>query len=312
MHPVSSSRHEADRFWSCLEALPGLIALPRVWRARLGAKFEAARALMLQEKATPAELLPCPRGCGLAHEIVSRPDGSLAAICGGDPSRPYEIPLTAADVMPLEVSWSRLGRALWQGLAMNGRLGALPPPNTIQFGAWSAEAVPAILTIQVCPTAFRRVVAELATRVNGPFLLFAPTSHHVDAPCLEMLARVRAGFFPLETTVLVDADGRLRPVRPPGVLFARFTPQPKELDQDAAGGAMAIINTLDTGTPPTPLTVFRLYCGEGHSIPEIARKLGVGTTTIARRLEVIRTRTGCDPKDLRRSAAGPPGSEEES
>ena len=168
--------------------------MPRVWRARLEEMFERVKALILQANATPAQLLPCPPGCGLAHEIVCRPDGSLVATCCGDPNRPEEIVLTPADITPLEVSWSKLGRVLCEALALHGKPAALPPPNTIQIGAWSDDGVPAILTIQVCRPAFRRVVAELVARLQGPFILLAPTSDHFDAPCQELLAHARAAF----------------------------------------------------------------------------------------------------------------------
>jgi hypothetical protein len=295
--------------WCCLEPIPGLIALPCVWRGRLGAKFEQVKALFLQDNPNPAQLLPCPRGCGLAHEIIGRPDGSLVATCRGDPNRTHEIPLTPADITPLEVSWSKLGRALCQALGLHTRYRILQPPNTIQFGAWSADAVPAILTIQACPSALRRVVPELVAGLKRPFLLFAPTSNHFDAPCLEFLAGVRAALFPLDSTVLFTDDGRLRPARSPGELFAQFTPQPKEMSGDVASAAMAIVNTLDVGPPPTPVTVFRLYCGDALSIPQVARKLHVSNTTIVRRLQIIRARTGTDPKHLRRISPHASGTE---
>jgi hypothetical protein len=293
----------ANSPWLCLEALPGLIALPSVWRARLGEMFEPAKGLMLQANPNPAQLLPCPRGCGLAHDILCRPDGSLVAICCGDPSQPHEIPLTPTDITPLELSWSRLGRALCQALGLARRFRTLPPPNTIQFGAWSAEAVPAILTIQVCSAAFRRVVSELAAGLRQPFMLFAPTSHHLDAPCLEWLSGVRAAFVPLDSTVLLGNDGRLRPVKSPGELFAQFTPRPKETDEEVARRAFALVRALDSERPmrpPTPLTVFRLYCIEELSAAEIGRRFGCSKATVISRLNVIRRRTGADPENLRR------------
>jgi hypothetical protein len=309
MHPLSTinSQPATNSPWSCLETLPGLIALPCVWRARLGERFERLKALILQDNPNPAELLPCPRGCGLAHDIVCRPDGSLAATCDDDPHQPQDIPLTPADITPLEVSWSKLGRALCLVLGLDSRFRKLPPPNTIQFGAWSVEAAPALLTIQVCSAAFRRVVPELAAGLRRPFMLFAPTSNHLDAPCLELLSGIGAAFFPLDSTVGLGNDGRLRPTRPPGELFAQFTPQPGALDQDVASRAMAIVNKLDVGAPPSPVTVFRLYCSEGLSIPQVARKLHVSNATICRRLQLIRARTGTDPKNLRRMSPGPTG-----
>jgi hypothetical protein len=146
-------------------------------------------------------------------------------------------------------------------------------------------------------------------RLHAPFILLAPTSGHFDAPCQELLAHARAAFFPLETTVHLADNGRLRAVNPPGELFAQFTPQPKQADQDVAAKAMAIVSTLDVGLPPSPVTVFRLYCGEGLSIPQVARQLRVSSATICRRLQLIRARTGTDPKNLRRLAPGSIGTQ---
>ena len=124
-YQLSTSDHQLspNSPWSCLEALPGLIALPRVWRARLGEMFEQVKALILHENPTLAQLLPCPRGCGLAHDIVCRPDGSLVATCCGDPNRPQEIPLTSAEIMPLEVSWSKLRHVLCEALGLHDKSG---------------------------------------------------------------------------------------------------------------------------------------------------------------------------------------------
>jgi hypothetical protein len=289
--------------WPCLETLPGLIALPRVWHARLGDMFERVKALILQDHPNPAQLLPCPRGCGLAHEIVCRPDGSLVATCCGDPDRPHEIPLTLADIMPLEVSWSRLGRTLCQPLGLDSRFRMLQPPNTIQFGAWSADAVPAVLTIQAYPCAFRRVVSELVAQLGRPFMLFAPTNNHLDVPSLGYLTGARAAFFPLNSTVLLDGHGRLCSVKTPGELFAQFTPQPKDTDEEVARRAFALVRTLDSERPmkpPTLLTVFRLYCMGEMSAAEIGRRFGCSKATVISRLNLIRQRTGADPENLRR------------
>ena len=265
--------------------------------------FERVKALILHDNPTLAQLLPCPRGCGLAHDIVCRPDGSFVATCYGDSNRPQEIPLTVADITPLEVSRSRLGRALCQALGLDSRFRTLQPPNTIQFGAWSTDAVPAILTIQAYPCAFRRVVSELVAELRTPFMLFAPTSNHLDVPSLGYLTGVRAAFFPLDSTVLLTGDGRLCPAKSPGELFAQFTPQPKETDGEVARRAFALVRTLDSERPmkpPTLLTVFRLYCMEEMSAAEIGRRFRCSKATVISRLNLIRQRTGADPENLRR------------
>ena len=55
----------------------------------------------------------------------------------------------------------------------------------------------------------------------------------------------------------------------PGELFARFTPEPKfEPGEDVARQAFALVEQLDSdiaSKPPTPMSVFRLYCMEGLS-----------------------------------------------
>jgi hypothetical protein len=292
--------------WPFLETLPGLIALPGVWRTGLGEMFEPVKTLILRASPNPAQLLPCPRGCGLAHDIVCRPDGSLAALCCGDPSRPQEILLAHADIMPLEVNWSGLGRALCQALGLDSRFRTLLPPNTVQFGAWSAEAVPAILTIQVCPAAFRRAVSELAAGLQRPFMLFAPTTNYLDAPGLGFLTGIRSAFFSLDSTVLLGDDGRLRAAKPPGELFAAFTPQPDEEDETTAlkiaRAAYALARKLQDqpGTRTARLfDVFERYVVQALSIAEVARKCGCAEQTIFVRLEALEKAFGRHPRELR-------------
>src|SRR2546426_12465578 len=56
--------------WQCLDAIPGLSAVPAVWRRHLGESFEPFRAAFLQTKDCPVRSMPCPRECGCAHLIV--------------------------------------------------------------------------------------------------------------------------------------------------------------------------------------------------------------------------------------------------
>src|ERR1039457_1139151 len=267
-HSLSSSNPQPSTLnsqlstkWSVLETIPGLIALPGVWRQRFGAAFEPMKDLILQESPNLAQLLPCPRGCGLAHDIICRPDGSLAATCGADPNQPWDILLTPAEITPWEVSWSKLGHALFEVLELRGKPAPLPLPNTLQIGAWSADGVPVILTVQVCGATFRRLVAGLVARLQRRFILLAPTSYHCNAPCQELLAHARAVFFPLETTVLLSDNRRLRTTRPPGELFAQFTPRRKETDESETARVFRLFGELlgmGTDLVAPPARVFDL------------------------------------------------------
>jgi hypothetical protein len=105
----------------------------------------------------------------------------------------------------------------------------------------------------------------------------------------------------------VSFDGSLRLLgKSPGELFARFSAQPKEVEEDVARRAFALIQTLDSETgakPPSLLSVFRLYCIEELSADHIARVHHCSKSTVIGRLNQIRARTGVDPQDLRKVSA---------
>jgi hypothetical protein len=207
-------------------------------------------------------------------------------------------------VQVLELSRPKLARALCHAFGLHPKFTDLHIRNTVQIGAWSAEAVPAVFTIQPDAPSLRSVVCELLARLREKFILLAPTARGLDALGHEMLNHAGAGFFPLATHVSLDAEGRLRLAdKAPGELFAKFTPQPKECDETAARRAFALVQELDGKSrmkPPSVLTVFRLYCIEELSASEIAQMCRCGKSTVIHRLNLIREKTGTDPEQLRR------------
>ena len=264
--------------------------MPGVWRQRFGAAFEPMKDLILQECPNLAQLLPCPHGCGLAHNIICRPDGSLVATCGADPNQPRDILLTPAEITPWEVSWSKFGHALFEVLELHGKSAPLPLPNTLQIGAWSADGVPVILTVQVCGATFRRVVAELVARLQRRFILLAPTSYHCDAPCQELLAHARAAFFPLETTVLLSDNRRLRTTKPPGELFAQVTPPRNEADESEAARVFGLFGELlgmGTDLVAPPARVFDLMVFKKMTKAETALECKCVASLITKRVALI-------------------------
>lgn len=281
-----------------------MVALEWAWRRMVGEQFPAFRTLCLEPSSSQAVRFPCPSGCGCNHLIIPRHDrtGAVAVCRCATPSCP-DIPLTLQEITPLQVSWHRLGLALRKAFGLAGPHADLFPPNTFQFGSWSVDAVPAILTIQVQNSVFRRAVAELAAELRQPFILFAPTSDFLDVPSKIILENHGAAFFALDTHVILTDHGTLQPIGAPGDLFARFTPQPSDADVEAASRAFALVRNLDTETvlrPPSLLAVFRHYCIEELSASQIARKFGCSKPTVLRRLALIRARIGVDPRQLRR------------
>ncbi|HEV2394189.1 MAG TPA: hypothetical protein VG146_17690 [Verrucomicrobiae bacterium] len=211
--------------WHALEEIPTLSAFRHQWRKRIGGDPVPLEALCLQPSQWRPTLHLC-QSCGRNHQIILRYDGSGAIAVSTSQTSPCpDIELTKEQITPLEVSWTRLGRALCKALGLNNKFARLQPPETVQFGAWSSDAVPAILTIQNSLSEFRSSVAQVAALLRRPFLLFAPTSDLLDAPSQTILQNYGAGFFPLDATVTLDAQGNLTPRQPPERMFIRFTPE---------------------------------------------------------------------------------------
>jgi hypothetical protein len=174
---------------------------------------------------------------------------------------------------------------------------------TRQVGAWSADAVPVLLTLQGERAAFLFVLGQLAARLRQPFILLAPTSQDLDVVGKELLANVGAGFFDLVSHVEFTSAGVLRPRVPPGELFSRFNPQPKEaVSESVARKAFALVKALDSEQPASKAslyTVFRLYCMEGLNAVQVARKCSCARSLVFLRLEALRRKLGTHPRTLR-------------
>ncbi len=291
--------------WRCLEQIPGLLAVPKIWQGLLGEHFEPFNAAFFQNWSRLASSFPCPLQTSCAYWLTHQPNGSILGVCQRDPRTCEDVTLTPAEVTPLQLNWARLGRALCKALNCESKPAELGLPSTLQIGAWSADAVPVILTIQSESNVFRHVIAELVARLGRPFILLAPTSLHMTANCDELLAHAKAAFFPLETTVTMTDHGTLHPTKTPGVIFARFTPEAKEpIDEDTARRAVALINQFDRKIrPPSLITVFRMYCMDELSAEAIARKKECSKAAVVRRLKMIRKITGTAPANLRRLSA---------
>ena len=76
-----------EHLWSALEDLPGLLAVPVVWKKACGADFGLIEA-SLQPTSTLSAVYPCPypNGHSCPRRIVRHDDDEIAAICQ-DPYR---------------------------------------------------------------------------------------------------------------------------------------------------------------------------------------------------------------------------------
>ena len=308
--------------WKVLEDITNQCAVPLLWR-ELGDEFIPFARAFLEVEAQAASTYPC-RKCACLHEIVVLQEDLLPrtsefsasedaqgfilmAVCRCEPWICDSIPLSRAEILPLCLSWSKLGRALAQALGLESLAADLRLPRTRQIGAWSTDAVPVILSVQPDRASLRNVIAELVARLKRNFILLGPTHNRFDARCQELLAKVDAAFLPLDQIVRFQQNGSLQPVKLPGDLFAKFTPQPSDqLDENNARHAFGLVRALETELrirKAPILTVFRLFCIENLSISAIARKCGCSRPIIFLRLEALRNRLGCDPASLRRYSA---------
>jgi len=285
-----------------LERMPDLFAVRAEWGAGMADALEPF-STFFRPFPTPASYFPCPRHCGCAHQIIRFPDGSIIGRCRCRHWNCEDLSLTEQDITLWELNWPKLARAICQALGLTSKFEEFGP-NTAQIGTWSTDAVPAFLTIQWDEREFRHVVASLVARQQGPFILFAPTSTHMDATSQSYLANAGAEFFSLETHLNLTEHGTFQPTKAPGEIFARFRPDPKEeMDEDEARRIFAIIEKLEAESrrkAPSALTVFRIYCMEEMSAQEVSRKCHCSKATIINRLNLIHAGTGVHPKELRR------------
>src|SRR5690242_19713572 len=102
--------------WNHLESIPGLTALPSIWRASLGDAFDTFKILCLQPGSTPATSIPCRFYPTCAHRVIIIPDFPpstnpqpstpnpqplLLGICQSHPPNCANLKLTPADLIPL-------------------------------------------------------------------------------------------------------------------------------------------------------------------------------------------------------------------
>jgi hypothetical protein len=338
-HDSLATHH--DSVWRSLETSSGLTAVPVNWRRHMNRQFEIFKSALLQKEPKLSKGYPCGH-CACTHEVIDQTPEALAelritkpspsphpmgrgiegernlqpstcnlepdfvAMCRCDPPtcQHDHLPLSRADVELWSLNWSKLARALCHAFGLNYQFADLKIYNTHQIGSWSADAVPVILTIQTQRGFFHSVITELIARLRQKFILLAPTGKHFDANCQELLANGNAAFFPIDSNIILTQNGNLHSVKIPGELFAKFTPQPKEVEaENFAGQLFALAKMLDAEAgmrKAPPSTVLRLYCVEELEPDQIAKKLHCARSLIYSRLDSLRQKLGRDPSELRR------------
>ncbi len=298
-------------FFLALDMVPGGSALPTIWKRQLGADFEIFSSLFLRTRPDEtAQSVPCPWNCGCSHKVVLQGNGTLHGMCQCESQACGTYTVMPDEMVPLELDWSKLAHVLCQAFGVQEKVVKLGLYNTLQLGAWSADAVPVILTLASSRPEFLNTIAVLVARLGQPFIVFAPTNRHLGLAAKELLANTGAAFFALEDHLLLQSSSstelELTCTVPPEKLFAQVAPlAPDPSDEDLARRTFLALQNQDDSVrrkSPSLYTVFDLYCIKELTIPQIARKCRCSIGTVANRLKLLRGKTGVAPERLRRVA----------
>src|SRR5689334_22910428 len=97
---------------------------------------------------------------------------------------------------------------------------------------------------------------------------------------------------------------RPRPPQPPADRSPTAESPPDCPEITSIRPALELLNYLDLRCPskaPSVLSVLRLYCIHGMTIPEIARRCRCSVGTVCNRLKLFRKTTGHSPEHIRGS-----------
>lgn len=275
-----------SKIWSAIEAIGRMGAVPSSWHKWLGEDFPACREAFLRKLPAPATSFPCPRGCGCIHRVIRHADGTIVGVCRCDPWNCDNIPLTEEGLKVYAVDLHVLGMAVARAFGLPLREADLGLPYTLQIAAYGDQALPIILTIPAgCPE-FHQVAVALVARLRGKFILIAPTASAMDAGNQELLARNGAGFLGLDATVRLDAQGKLRTVKPVQEIMAPLVPAQEPTPESVVGTALALLAKLDAvpgDRRPTHAEFFQLYCAESLSLDQIVKRTGCSKGTASHR-----------------------------
>jgi hypothetical protein len=293
--------------WRSLEDLPGLVAVPAAWRARLRDHFETFNDAFLRKRSEAARSVPCPHGCGCAHEVVRHDDGRLVGVCRCEPWNCDDLTLLPADVEVKELNVTKLGRAVAKAFGATAKESRLPVRGAAQIGRYGAAALPLVLVIVHGDDDFRLALSELIARLEERFLVFAPSVRFYDANAKELLAKAKAGFFALESQVTLLPSGVLLARNSGEELFSRFVPELEDtVTQSEAARVFELLKTLSDGPKPrkAPLQyVFQAVVLEGRTQEWVAKECDCTPGLVSMQVRKIEARMNLKLEQLQALAS---------
>ena len=280
--------------WHCLEDVHGLVAVPAVWRARLRADYDVFNDAFLRKRREPARSVPCPHGCGCAHEVVRHEDGRLKGVCRCEPWNCDDLALLPEDVTLWELNTGKFGREVAKAFHLHAREPKLGMRGATQIAAFGNAALPVVLALCEDADALHRALLELASRLPERFIVLTPTSRWWGGDSLELLKRHRARVFDLESQLTLLAGGALAARTSGQDLFSPLLPAVEEaMTKSEAARVFALMKSLDDGPKVRKaprMFVFRRLVLEQRSQESVARECDCSEALISLRVREIETR----------------------
>ena len=224
-------------------------------------------------------------------------------MCDDDDPPCEDLNITSDEARVWEMDYARLGRTVARALGCDARDVEMGSAWCRQIGTFSGAGVPLVMVLPTSAAEFRECVNRVFSQLREHFILLAPTGRFMEASCHGLIKTAKAGFFDLVSLLALEADGRLRPLRNAAALFTPFMPKSEEPASDhEARQLFALLKQLDAGQAvrKAPVSqVFRLYCLEGLSRAEVAKRCGCVESLVTLRLQEIERKLGRKPAELR-------------
>jgi lambda repressor-like predicted transcriptional regulator len=201
------------KLWRALEGIPGLLAVPEVWRQECGGDFDYAKPY-LKPTGRIGGRYPCPNSFdGCPRRIIDYGDDEFAAICQDEHERCERVPLTRREAL---IHRFDLGGLLQPVL----RAAAIRPQSITEHapGVWAAglseqahsRNFPTYFLLAHSASAHQAAVERLLLDTPDSFLLMLPTNQFRTVEAETRLRDRRVECLCLEDHVLVNEQGEFQ------------------------------------------------------------------------------------------------------
>ncbi len=201
------------RLWRALERIPGLLAVPEVWRQECGEDFDYARPY-LQPTDRIGGRYPCPNSfSGCPRRIIDYGEDEFAAICQDEHKRCERVPLTRREALIHRLDLAGLLQPVLRAASIRPQSVAQHAPGVWVAGL-SAQAhsrnFPVYFLLAHSVSTHRAAVERLLLDISDSFLLVLPTNQFRTVETEARLRDRRVECLCLVDQVLVDEHGEFR------------------------------------------------------------------------------------------------------